>query len=1319
MKKFPRILSCILLSVLLAASCSDSEYRYVESGCSPVISTDLSNNNVNSICEDSYGHIWIATFRGLNKYDGREFHQYYSEADTLSLTDNQVKAVMCDSKGRLWASTVNGPCLIGEDGSVVRVPYENFNRNMFELLESPSGMIIGNTGTSLMRYEENDGVFRTVLHGEDIGDYILHAMFSPNGELWLGCMNSLRCFNALTMTERESVPLEDGSASNCCMLPDGRIFISAYGRDLRVYNSLTHRAGTISATAASRRGYENVRISLVHPYMDGVLLYSEDDGLFFENAEKGMLMDQNDMGFPFKVPDFKISTLFTDSKGNLWIGSVDQGFEVVYSYKEPFSSSPLTGLLENRSVENVAQDSEGNVWICTMSEGLWIYDTEGRFSHADLGLTSGLLGVNKSEVSYVSCQDDGSVWVASGTGSKVFRCRYVGGKVVKQESYDVLAPMNVAQGADGSVWVTTAFSQVLVLKKGERSFVPAGIMNGFAPGLVMLRGGKVLVAAFNTPIRTIDPETFEMQDFQPFIQNYASCIKHSLFIPTDILEDSVGDIWVGTVANGLLRYDAATETMAPVEGAPCDDIEGILEDNQGNIWVSTQHGLGRWDRQSGKFVNYFKVDGIGGNQFYDRSRCRLSDGSLVFGGTHGITCFNPLEVDRRIDAPLVFETLKIHNRLVEGNIAGKESLAFKHDERNFSIGFAALDYSEFNRLHYHYCMEGHDVVWIDAQNNNEAYYGNIKPGRYTFRVRATQSDNETVIAENSMGIRVKPAPLASWWAICIYALLLLALAFIFMMFKRRIDRERETARKAEEEKEQERRVNKMNMDFFANVSHEFRTPLTMIAGPVKMLREENADESTGKSLGIIERNVHRMLRLVNQMLDFNKLENDTLKLKVCKVDVIPYLEDLVDTFRQTAESKDITLEVQGLQENCELWVDEDKLDKICYNLLSNAIKYTPRGGTILFEFDMEGADEAIIRVSDNGPGIPEEYLEKIFERYYQLDSAGGSYNLGTGIGLYYARSLANIHHGSLTASNRSEGSGAIFTLKLPAREEAYAQGEKAESGRDPRAFATGALKKLDFGPEETQKNDRRTIMIVDDDIDVAHYLKELLSPIYNVVCRFDVDTAFTTLREEPADLVMSDVMMPGKTGYELCRMVKGDMLLSHIPVILVTAKTAIDDQVEGLNCGADAYVTKPFDPNYLLALLQSQLSNREKLREILASATRTGDIGEQDGLSGKDKAFMDELFGIMESELGNSDIDITRITEKMKISRTKLYYKTKGLTGENPSVLFKRYKLNRAAQLLREHKYNMSEIADMTGFATLSHFSTSFKKQFGVPPSEY
>lgn len=1306
-----------LFSAIMLSSCTESAFNFVEPGCSPVLSTELSNNQINAICEDSDGHIWIGTFRGLNKYNGDNFTQFFNEIDSLSLTDNQVKDVLCDSKGRLWVSTVNGPCLIGRDEKVVRIPYEDINRNMTDIFESPSGVILGNTGSSVMRYEENEGVFRTVLGTGDLDDLILNAMFSPNGEFWLGCLNSLRCFNVNTMTERDVFSLEEGSASNYCMLPDGNIIISAYDRPVRIFNSITHRELSPGQTLFGRKGYLNARISLVHPYMEGILLYSDATGLFFEDAKKGILLHQDELGFPFKAPDFKISTMFTDSNGNLWIGSADQGFEVVYSYKEPFRSSPLSGLLENRSVENIAQDAEGNMWICTINDGLFIYDSEGRFIHIDMELTGGFPGKRNSDISYVSCQPDGTVWLASMTASKVFRCRYSNGKVTKEASYDIWAPMSVAAGEDGFIWVTTAFSQILVLKNGAKEFTPVSTMNGFIPGLTRLRSGKMMVAAFNTPIRIIDPQTLEIQDFQPFLQNYGQCIRRSVFIPTDILEDSVGDIWVGTIANGLLRFNSSDGTMAYVKGTPCDDIEGILEDNQGNIWISTQHGLGRWDRASGKFANYFKADGIGGNQFYDRSRCRLTDGSLAFGGTHGISCFNPLETNRRIDAPLVFENLKIHNRLVAGSLIDKQSITFNYDERGFSIGFAALDYSEFDRLRYHYRLEGYDGLWIDAINSTEAYYSNIKPGRYIFRVRATLSDNQTIIAENSIGIIVRPAPFASWWAVCLYSLIILSVATYLIQLRRKIAKERKAARKAEEEKEQERRVNKMNMSFFANVSHEFRTPLTMIAGPVKQLLEENRDDAFSRNLSIIERNVHRMLRLVNQMLDFNKLENDTLKLKVCKVDVIPYLEDLADTFRQSAEAKDITLEVRGLLENCEIWVDEDKLDKICYNLLSNAIKYTPRGGTILFEFDMEDADKAMIRISDNGPGIPDEHLEKIFERYYQVDSAGGSYNLGTGIGLYYARTLAKIHHGSLTAANRIEG-GAVFTLTLPAKEDAYSENEKAVSGRDPRAFATGALKKLDFA-EETSKDKRKSIMIVDDDIDVAHYLKELLTPIYNIVCRFDVDTAFTTLREEPADLVLSDVMMPGKTGYDLCRLIKRDVLLSHIPVVLVTAKTSINDQVEGLNCEADAYVTKPFDPNYLLALLQSQLINRDKLREKLASATKTDHISEEEGLSGRDKAFMDELYSIMESELGNSDIDISNITEKMKISRTKLYYKTKGLTGENPSVLFKRYKLNRAAQLLREHKYNMSEIADKTGFNTLSHFSTSFKKQFGVPPSEY
>ena len=1315
---FEKALTFLLVLTALV-SCRASEYRYVADGASPQITSDLSNGQVYSICEDASGHIWIATFRGLNKLSGGKYYQYFNEPDTLSLPDSQVKCLLSDSKGRLWAASVNGPCIITPDGKIGRTGYEYGNRHMFSIFETPSGAIMGNTGTSLLRYFEDDGVFRPVLDFDDVGDFIMSAFTSPNGELWLGGFGGLHCFNAVTMVQREQFPLEGGTISNYCNLPDGRVLISGYDREIALFNTVTHSFEDLPRAVRSNRTFCSARISLAHPYLDGLLLYSDDNGLFYYDPVKESLLSQNDLGFPFTAPDFKISTMFTDSRGNLWIGSVDQGYEVEYAYKEPFNSSPLTALLTRRSVENVAQDASGNIWICTMNDGLYVYDVERHFNHIDLGLTDGFLPAKKSEASYLLSSSDGGMWVASSTSSKVFRCHYSSGKVVKDESYDIFAPMSIAESEDGSMWVSSAFSQVYVRRPGESEFHLVCQTGGFTPGLLPLPDGKLMVAAFNTPLRIIDVGTLEVSDFEPFVKNYEKCVKRSVLIPTDLLLDSCGDIWIATVANGLLRYDSSEGVIYGLEGTPCDDIEGILEDGRGNIWVSSQHGLGRWDRASGKFSNYYKADGIGGDQFYDRSRCRLADGSLVFGGTHGISCFNPSEVDRHIDVPIVFETLKIHGRLVEGGLEGREALVFRHDERNFSIGFAALDYSEFDRLRYHYMMEGHDGVWIGAQSGAEAYYGNIKPGRYTFRVKATLSDEQTLVAENSIGITVRPAPLASWWAICLYSLVFLSVVYLFLKLKIRVAKEQAAARKALEEKEQEKKINRMNMDFFANVSHEFRTPLTMIAGPVKQLISESPDELVRRNLGTVERNVHRMLRLVNQMLDFNKLENDTLPLSVSRVDIIPYLYDLVDTFRHSAESKDITLEVRGLQENCEIWVDEDKLDKICYNLLSNAIKYTPRGGNVSFEFDIDDSDNAIIRVSDTGPGIAPEHREKIFERYYQVDSSGGSYNLGTGIGLYYSRELAKIHHGSLTVSDCPDGSGSVFTLSLPSGRDAYGDSEKAESGRDPRAFASGALKKMDFEAESDVQGGRKSLLIVDDDVDVAHYLKEMLSPLYNVVCRFDVDSAFAALRERPADIVLSDVMMPGKSGYELCRMIKGDILLSHIPVVLVTAKTAIDDQVEGLNCGADAYVTKPFDPNYLLALLHSQLENRDKLRETLASATQTGHIGEEEGLSGRDKAFMDELYQIMESELANSDIDISRITEKMKISRTKLYYKTKGLTGENPSVLFKRYKLNRAAQLLRDHKYNISEIADLTGFSTLSHFSTSFKKQFGVPPSEY
>jgi DNA-binding response OmpR family regulator len=528
----------------------------------------------------------------------------------------------------------------------------------------------------------------------------------------------------------------------------------------------------------------------------------------------------------------------------------------------------------------------------------------------------------------------------------------------------------------------------------------------------------------------------------------------------------------------------------------------------------------------------------------------------------------------------------------------------------------------------------------------------------------------------------------------------------------------------------------MNMQFFSNVSHEFRTPLMMIAGPLSML--EQADDEgpeNRKLLGIIRRNVNRMLRLVNQMMDFGKLDEDVLKLKVGSDDVVRTLIRTLDIFRFAADEKGITLTSSGLDEPYTMWFDDDKVDKIVFNLLSNAFKFTPAGGggIISLDFDVVPAEEvadiiakdsvktyAKITVTDNGIGIPAEKLESIFERYSQIENHELRKNYGTGIGLYYAKRLTVLHHGNIVAEQR-QGGGSVFTLVLPVDESAYCDSERMvpEAGfvseRSP-------LPRLDSDSETTklQTEDRYTILLVEDDSEVVNFLQTVLSPHYNVIARFDASVAYGELEQLNPDLIITDVSMPGLDGYQFCNLVKNNITTSHLPVIMLTARSMVSEQVKGLESGADAYVVKPFEPSYLLALIKSSLANRKKISSLLGSTTQIESIDSADiELSAQDRIFMSRLYEIMENELSMPELNVAHITEQLKISRSKFYNKFKSLLNDNPNAFFRTYKLNRSVELLKTGKYNISEISDMTGFSSLSHFSSSFKKQFGVTPSEY
>ena len=1318
---------------------------------SSVISDVLSNQKVNGFAEDADGHIWIATSRGLNKYNVYEYHQYFCTDDREGLPDNQVNDVYCSRDGRLWAATLGGVAYRTETGEFHRVTppegYANFRR----VFETPDGRILLNNTYSLFEFDPEEDAMRVV-----VPEY--NAFGIPT-EAWVGdrlYANSggtqLKVYDSRTFSLLETIPLPF-TAYHICHGGNGELWLSGLG-NLQIYDTRIHDWKPLPESIRNEPRITGGDVDIIFQVDDNTLLLNViGKGIFCWQRNIDRVLFEEDPGFPFEIPEAEIRCIFRDSRQNLWFGTTDQGYATSYHYRDGFNNNKhLTSAFEHKTVISLCRDDADRLWIATLRDGLWMREPESDRLH--LMDVSNL--VPDSHIGYIRCSRvycdaEGELWLLFSDKYRVVRCRYEQGRLRMTDSFHFNHPVAIAQDDRGRIWIGGNTTELARYDKNTRTVVTFPYTDRsdwpFVSELLYAEPGRMLVAANGTKLLNLNTDTGFVTPVTLSEEETRACIRRSVLIPNVLFRDSGGELWIGTIANGLLRHDYQRNITEPVPGAPCNDICAIQEDRQGNIWVSTMNGLGKYDRTISEFINYFGADGIGGNQFSDRAVCLLSDGTLIFGGTHGLTVFNPIDVSQRRTVPLVFEDLKIHNRLVEPGpdapiareLSSRPDITIQHSQNGFSISFAALDYSEHERSHYYYKMDGFDRYWIDAGNNHEAYYANLPSGKYKFRVRITNNNRSIVETEDFLNVQVLPPWFQSWWAVMLYILLGLGFLTILLMQVRHIRRERlqhdahlreerEAREKVRQEKEQEKRLNQIQMNYFSNVAHEFRTPLTMIAGPVSELVESPDIKGRDRKLvGVIQRNATWMLSLVGQLLDFNRIGNNKLQLKVAKTDIVAPLGNTVELFRFNAHSKNIELVSHGLEEPLIMWADVDKVQKITMNLLSNAMKYTPTGGRVTLSFDVLPHDEvaglfpltdkdtdsqyACISVADTGIGIPEGETEKIFERFYR---AGGSENRqGTGIGLYYARVLVGLHHGYLKAWNREEG-GALFRFILPVSASSYTEDERTE--RQPEIAPLPAS--FTRTPSDTEAEGQRLIAVVDDDIDVANYVKILLQPTYKVHVYFDAASALAGMAEEAPDLLVSDVVMPGKSGYELCEAVKNDLQLSHIPVILVTAKVAVENQVQGLAKGADAYVTKPFQPAYLLALIKSLLENRDKLRRQLGSATTTEDI-EPEALSPRDAAFMKQLYSLMEKELDNTDLDINRITEMMKISRTKFYYKVKGLTGENPSVFFKRYKLNRAADLLKEGKYNMSEIAWMTGFNTLSHFSTSFKKQFGVPPSEY
>lgn len=1284
----------------------------------------LSNQMVYSITQDTDGHIWLGTFRGLNRYDAHTYTQYYSFDNDKGLNDNHITDLFTDSRGRLWIATVDGACFYGDDDSFTRLQMTSPNRNITGIFESAEGRIFMYSNSELLVCDESGTALESAIPADSFPAF---ANFFPGTDntIWGIIGNKIIGYDANTVSKLGEYT-SPGTIICSAMAADGNLWLCTPG-GFCIFNTISRQFREVP-DALNRSGRFNpsgvYRVFIIGS--SHLLFCTRDRNIYLYYIDQERLVHQDDKSFPFEMPHLNnITCIFRDQAHNIWFGTEDNGYFMAKRNNGIFTvNRKMQAAFSGEQISSVITSLDGSVILgATKNSGIISYNCieEKKTVYEDINYER------------LFCDSRGDIWAMHTMRNSVSRYSLKDGRLRLEQQLDIPYIMTMTEDSDGNIWMGGGGEYLYRYNHsdGKLNAVRAYSDNVFTfiPGIEALTDSTLLVSGFYRRPVILNTSNGKSSEPEGAGEDFSRCIRRSVMIPTDIYKDSGGKVWLGTIANGLLCYNPETGKTISVEGGPCSDITAIEENEFGDLWISSLYGIGRLDSGSGKFTNfYFNNDNaMSGDQYYERSSCKMPDGTIIFGGTHGITCINSRAMRESISLPLVFEDIKVHNDIIRPgedspistSLCSRPDVTLTHEENSFSIRYSLLDYAGAGRNHFYYWLEGYEDSWHDAESSTEAFYTGVGAGRYVLHVKCEDDSGSVLPVEECLNIRVRPAPWATLWAVLGYCLVVLSILSVFYNYRRQIKKARLEHERAEQEKEQEKQLNKMHMDFFANVAHEFRTPLTTLTGPLSLLSSnESLDAGQKKLLGVIRKSSDRMMGLVNQFLDFNKLENDTLKLAVSNHNLTEDLRKCAEIFEVTAKIKKISITTEGLDDDYYMVYDQDKLDKIISNLLSNAVKYTESGGMIRIGFYLdEGGSKARIFVADNGIGVPDELKEKIFERFYRGHSG---VILGTGIGLCYAKALATVHHGSIvcTDNDQSENSkGTVFTVTLPAEPSSYGPEEYASDVSQSQQYP------IEGHVDESEPSEElhgAKVLVVDDDPDICNYLKILLrAEDYIVKTCFDADSAFSCIKEWEPDIVLCDVSMPGKDGYALCQAVREDISVSHLPFILVSARTSGEDQATGLERGADAYITKPFDPKYLLAVIKAQFTVRQRIQQSLNKATDSQSVQEEDTLSLQDKAFLKELYGVMEEHITDMELDINYFAAALRISRTKLYYKVKGLTGQSPAAFFKNFKLNKAAEMICEGRYNFSEISDRMGFASLSHFSSSFKKHFGVSPSEY
>jgi signal transduction histidine kinase/CheY-like chemotaxis protein/ligand-binding sensor domain-containing protein len=1319
------------------------------------------------------GSIWILNreagsedcFRITNSNDNQKVTVTHFSKDNGNLSSNRVNKVYLDKQQNTWILTSTGINLLKKGNSKpIQLFNENQGGNIYSILENEHNIYIGGEQGKLRTFDLKKGTFDLIRTAFTF-NIIDIQQINPNEIVLISDKQNFYIYNTINKTFSEFT-LSNKAEENiygCYKDKRNNLWIGTGNSGTIYFDSKLKKINYLEAkTTEEYSGVITPELNVIEDRFDNTWVCNKKSGLFKYNRNLNILEPfYNDPNSKERKFSNLLHTALSDNQGNLWLSTYSQGIDKVvfkesqFTFTKPIDIQTYSNKNEIRSI---FQDSKNWIWAGSKKGLVYLYDENKKFRGV-LGSDGKINGSKPLNVPVYNITEDrsGTIWLAS-KGMGLFKINRKSDKdfTIKNYQYnpqDIYslssnAVYSVFQDHLNRIWIGTYGGGINLIDNstGDIRFISNRnklknypINECFKVRYVtedklgyMFVGTTEGLVVFKNDQRKPEEISFSRYVHSP-LNSYSLSGNDVQYI----LPSQKGNLYLALFGGGLnvlkAGYNPAKKNLKfePVkknDGSFFNVIYTLKEDNNGCIWMSTQTKIVKYNSTDSRFDIYKPI--ASNNYFFiEAAVCKTKQGEILYGTSNGFVSFNPLKIRKSIFVPKICLTkLQIFNKPVEvgengspleKSIDDTQELVLNHKQNIFSIEFASLDYINPQGIQYAYKLEGFENEWNYVGNQQIATYTNLPKGKYVFHVKSTNSDGEWVNNEKTITIIKEPSFWESVWGFLFYILLfaLLLVLTTYILF---------TIYRLRNDISVEHRITNMKLRFFTDISHELRTPLTLIASPVEnILKKENLSDNVKEQLQIVQRNTDRMLRLINQILDFRKVQNKKMNLIIEAVNVSDFVAEISVNFKKLAEDKNINLQIVNKTDNAQIWVDKDKFEKIIYNLLSNAFKFSQSKNRIEIILNEE-TDVVVITIKDQGIGISKDKMKLLFERFESFASSNTAFQASTGIGLSLTKELVELHHAKIEVESES-GKGSAFKLTFKKGIEHY---------RDTDDFMLKDLSQpeettetnLVLSNEDTESelgnnmpgNELLKILIVEDNKELRSFLKSVLSINYDVFEAENGTKGLDIALTYSPDIIISDIMMPDTDGLELAKTIKNNINTSHIPLILLTAKTDMESKLEAMECGVDDYITKPFSSTYLEARIENLLKLRKQLQTYFRSSLTSGVISlSKPTITLQDDLFIQNTMKFVEDNYSNPDMNIDDIANNSGLSRSSFFKKLKMITGLAPVDFIKEFRVQRAMQLLEAGETNISQIAYKVGMDDPRYFSKCFKQKYGMNPREY